>query len=56
MIDNSVIKDYAGDCVLGGGQWFFDFDIEAIVGNLRRVVVVVDVIVEGYDDCGSFDE
>ena len=54
MINNSIIKDYAEDYILNSGQQLDDFDIDAIVGNLRHVALVNDMAIEKYDDCDSF--
>ena len=54
MINNSIIKDYAEDCILNSGQDLNDFDIDAIVENLHHVAVVNNMTIEGYDDCDSF--
>jgi hypothetical protein len=54
MINNSIVKDYAGGCILNSDQQLDDFDIDAIVENLRHVALVNDVAIDGYDDCDSF--
>lgn len=54
MINNSIIKDYAEDYILNSGQQLTDFDIDAIVENLRHVAVVNNMTIEDYNDCDSF--
>lgn len=54
MINNSIIKDYAEDYILNSGQDINDFNIDAIVENLRHVAVVNNMTIEDYQDCDSF--
>ena len=54
MINNSIIRDYAGDYILNSGQDINDFDIDVIVENLHHVAVVNNMTIEDYDDCDSF--
>lgn len=54
MINNSIIKDYAEDYILNSGWQLTDFDIDAIVENLRHVALVNDMTIGKYDDCDSF--
>lgn len=54
MINDTVIKDYVGDCIVNNNQSIADFDIDSIVENLHHVALVNDMTIERYTDCDSF--